>query len=82
MRPGDGTEFVRSDNAGEAHEISDRVFVSAPGAAVSDIGEPLALRRDISQSMKLGSGQQPSGGDDFCRELVAHGRQLVRRFTT
>jgi hypothetical protein len=32
MRSGHGAEFFRPGDAGEAHEIADRVLISAPGA--------------------------------------------------
>jgi hypothetical protein len=38
----DGAKFLRSDDAGEAHEIPHRVFVGAAGARVAEIGEPLS----------------------------------------
>ena len=69
MRAGHGAEFLRPDDAGEPHEIPDRVFVGAPGAAVADIGEPLDLGRHLGQPVKLGGGQQPLGGGDRGRQL-------------
>ena len=38
MRPGHGAEFFRPGDAGEPHEVTDRVLVGAPGAAIRDIG--------------------------------------------
>jgi len=76
VAPGDdvgarhGAEFLRPDDAGEAHEIADRVFVGAPRAGVAEIGEPLDLRRHVGQPVKLGLGQQPVGGGDLGRDLV------------
>ena len=61
MRPGHGAEFLRPGDAGEPHEIPDRVLVGAPGAAVADIGEPLDLGRHVGEPVKLGGGQQPLG---------------------
>ena len=69
MRPGHDAEFLRPHDAGEAHEIADRVFVGAPGAAVGDVGEPLDLGRDLGQPVKLGGGQQPLGRGDRGRQL-------------
>ena len=59
--PGHGAEFFRPGNAGELHEIADRVLIRAPGAAIADIGEPLDLGRDVGQPVKLGGGQKPLG---------------------
>ena len=64
MRPGHGAEFLRPGDAGEPHEIADRVFVGAPGAAIADIGEPLDLWRDVGEPVKLGGGQQALGRDN------------------
>jgi hypothetical protein len=65
MRSGHRAEFFRPDNAGEPHEITDRVLIGAPGAAISDIGEPFDLRRHICQALKLGGGQKPLGRGDL-----------------
>ena len=53
---GHGAEFFRLGDAAGAHEIVDRVFVGAPGAAIADISEPLELRRDLGQALQLGGG--------------------------
>jgi hypothetical protein len=57
MRPGHGAEFFRAGDAGELHEIADRILIGAPGAAVADIGEPLDLRGDVGEAVELGGGQ-------------------------
>jgi hypothetical protein len=54
MRPCHGAEFVEPHDAGEAHEVVDRVFVSRPGMKVPDIGEPLELGGHIGQPVELG----------------------------
>jgi hypothetical protein len=59
MRAGHDTEFFRPVDAGEAHEILNRVFVGAPGVGVGDVGEPFDLGRDIREALKLGGGQEP-----------------------
>ncbi len=56
MGPGHGAEFLRPGNPREPHEIFDRVLVGAPGAAIADVGEPLDLRRDLREAVKLGRG--------------------------
>ena len=38
-------------NAGEAHEVADRVLVDATGMSVAEIGEPLDLRRHVGQAV-------------------------------
>jgi hypothetical protein len=65
-------KFFRPSDAGEAHEVAHRVLVGAPGARIAEIGEPLDLWRHVGQAVKLDGGQQPGGGTDFCRELLAH----------
>jgi hypothetical protein len=76
VTPGDdvgarhGAEFLRPDDAGEAHEIADRVFVGAASAGVTQIGESFDLGRHVGQPVKLGGGEQPVGGCDLGRDLV------------
>jgi hypothetical protein len=69
MRPGHGAEFFWPDDPGEPHEIPDRVLVSAPGAAIADIGEPLDLGRHLCQPMKLAGSQTAVARGDFGRQL-------------
>src|SRR5207237_6064559 len=71
MRSGDDPKFLRPDEAAEAHKILDRslVIISPTGAAVGEIGEPLDFGRHLSQPVKLGGGQQPSGRVDRGRQL-------------
>ena len=57
------TRILRSGNAGEPHEIADRVLVGAPCAAVADIGEPLNLGRHVGEPVKFRGGQET-----FCRD--------------
>jgi hypothetical protein len=40
-------------DAHKAHEVLEVVLVRAPGLRVRDIGEPLDLRRDVSQVEEL-----------------------------
>ena len=76
VAPGDdvrarhGAKFLRPGDAGEAHEIPDRVFVGAARAGVAEIGEPLDLGRHVGQPVELGGGQQPVGRGDLGWELV------------
>ena len=66
-------KFLRPDDAGEAHEIPHRVFVSAAGARVAEIGEPLDLGRHVRQPMKLGGRQHSRNtGGGLSWELVVH----------
>jgi hypothetical protein len=59
--PGHGAELIRPDDAGEAHEIVDGVFIRPAGAAVAKAGEPLDLGRDLRKALELGGGQEPLG---------------------
>jgi hypothetical protein len=68
MCPADGAEFLRPGNTGEVHEIRNGVLVGAPGASVSDIGEPLDLRGYCRQLVKRGARQETVFGDDFGRD--------------
>jgi hypothetical protein len=83
VAPGDdarachGAEFIRPDDAGEAHKIADRVFVGTPGARVAEIGEPLDLGRRVGQPVELGCGQQPAAGGAFGRELGGWHRPVL-----
>ena len=61
-------EFLRPANAGEAHEVTDCVFVDAAGVGIAEIGEPLDLGRHVGQSMELGGGQQPVGRNNLGRK--------------
>jgi hypothetical protein len=72
-------ELLGPDDASEAHEVLHRVHIDVARVAVADVGEPFDLGRHIGQLVELGGGQQPgnTGGVDFCRELVAHGRGLT-----
>jgi hypothetical protein len=80
MRPGYGTKFLRPDDVGEAHEIADRVFVGGPGAVVGDMGESPDFRRDVSEPVRLGGGQESLGRGDWGRKLgVGHGHYVRRR---
>ena len=74
VAPGDdvrarhGAKFLRPRDAGEAHEVLDRVLVGAAGVRVGEIGEPLDLGRHVGQPVKLGGGQQPAGRARFRSE--------------
>jgi hypothetical protein len=82
MRPGHRPEFLRPDNAGELHEVTERVFIRPAGAAVADIGEPLDLRRDLGEAVKLGGGQQPLGRGDWGRQLGSvRGSDMPRSYS-
>jgi hypothetical protein len=62
VTPGDhvrsrhGTEFLWALDAGEQHEVLERVFVSTFGVGVADVLEPLNLGRDCGQALELGRG--------------------------
>ena len=59
MRAGHDAEFLRTPDAGKAHEVLHRVFVGASGMMVGDVGEPFDLGRHIGELVKLGGGEQP-----------------------
>jgi hypothetical protein len=69
MRPGNGTEFLRADDAGEPHEVADGDLVDPFGPRVADVVEPLDLRRDLGEPLKLGGGKAPLGRGDGGRQL-------------
>ena len=48
-------------DAGEAHEVLQRVLVGAPGALVAQVGEPLDFGRDVGELLKAGGGEQAVG---------------------
>jgi hypothetical protein len=56
-----GAEFFRPDDAGEQHEIPDRVFVDAAGVQVAEISEPLHLGRHVGQPVDPSSTVGCSG---------------------
>src|SRR5208282_2168881 len=57
-----------------AKRTKSRTAVSnAPGAGVTEIGEPLDLGRHVGQPVELGGGQKPVAGRDPGRELVCDG---------
>jgi hypothetical protein len=61
-------------NAGELHEIADGDLVDASGAWIGDVVEPLDLRRNVCEALKLGGGEAPLGWSDWGRRLwVGHG---------
>ena len=73
MRARHGAKFLRTPDAGEAHEVLHRVFVGAAGVGVAEIGEPLDLGRHVGEVLKLGGGEQPVAGGDLGRKLVGRG---------
>jgi hypothetical protein len=70
MRARHRAEFLRTENAGEAHEILHRIFVGPAGVPVADVGEPFDLGRHVGEFLKLGGGQEPVGRLDSCRSRV------------
>ena len=74
MCAGHGAEFLRLGDAGEPHEVADRVLVGTPCARVAKIGKPLDLGQHVRQAVELGGGEQPAGWGDFGRKLLAHDR--------
>ena len=78
MRARDSAELFWPSDAGEAHKITDRKFVSTPCVGVGQIGEPFHLGRHIGELVELGRGQPSIGGGNFGRELVCgHARILL-----
>jgi hypothetical protein len=65
-------EFLRPLDAGEAHKITDGVFVGAAGVGVGKVLEPLDLGRHIGELLELGGGQKPVGGLDLGWNLGRH----------
>ena len=61
--------FLRTPDAGEAHEILDRVLIGAAGMGVAEVGEPFDLGRHVGEPVELGGGQEPVGGRDFGGQL-------------
>ena len=57
MRPGDQAELLGLVNPGKAHEVLDVVLVGFARARVLNVGEPLELRRDISEALELDGGE-------------------------
>jgi len=57
MGAGDAAKFFRRLDAGEGHEIPDRVFVGAPGRFVGQIGESFDFRRHVGQAQKIFGGE-------------------------
>jgi len=70
MRARHRAEFLRTPDAGEAHEILDRVLIGAAGMGVAEVGEPFDLGRHVGELVELGGGQEPVGGRDFGRQRV------------
>jgi hypothetical protein len=60
MRARHGPKFLRSHDAGEAHEVLHGVFVRPARVRVCQVGEPFDLGWNIGQPVKLGGGQKPS----------------------
>ena len=53
----DGAEFFWFDDAGETHEVLQRVFVGAARALVAEVGEPFDFGRNVGQVLELDGGQ-------------------------
>ena len=77
VRPRDGAEFLRPSNAGEAHEVADRVLVDAARVGIAEIGEPLDLGRHVGQPVKFGRGQEPVGRGNRNDLGVGHAASLL-----
>jgi hypothetical protein len=69
MGPRNVTEFLRPLDPDEEHEVLHIIHVGPLGVFVKNVGKPLNFGRDIGQTLKLGSGEQPtlilSGRDQF-----------------
>jgi hypothetical protein len=78
MRAGYNPEFLGTRDAGEAHEITDRVFVGALCAEVFDVGKPFDYRGHVGQILKLCSSEASFAGGDLGRELVGHSSSWFR----
>ena len=61
VRPGDAAELLRLPDAGEAHEVGQRVLVGAPRGRAAEVGEPLQLGRHVGQALEGLGRQQPAG---------------------
>lgn len=70
MRAGHATEFFRPPDPGEAHEVADRGFISAPGRLAA--GEPLDFGRHVGELLEPGIGQPPVGGLGRGRKRGGH----------
>ncbi|HUB50300.1 MAG TPA: hypothetical protein VMB73_35465 [Acetobacteraceae bacterium] len=58
---GDGTEFLRFGNAGEAHELAHRGLVGAAGLGVGQVGEPFDLGRHVGEAVEFCLCLLPAG---------------------
>ena len=72
MRARHGAKFLRSRDAGELHEVGDRVLVGPARVAVGEVGKPLGLGRHVGQPVKLGGGEHPVGRPGRGWQLVGH----------
>ena len=79
VAPGDdvrarhGPKFLRPRDAGELHEVGNRVLVSAARVPVGEVGEPFGLGRHVGEPVELGGGEQPVGGPGLGWQLVGIG---------
>ena len=64
VRAGHVAKLLRLHDAGEPHEILQRVFVGAPGALVAEVGEPLDFAGHVGQTLEVGGGQEPGRGGE------------------
>jgi hypothetical protein len=56
VRTGHKSKFFGALDAGEKDEIPDRIFVSATGAGIANVLEPLDLTRHLGESLEFGRG--------------------------
>ncbi|MEP6605600.1 MAG: hypothetical protein ABJA60_05735 [Nitrosospira sp.] len=54
MRTENFPKFIHPLDAGELHEILQRISIGTPCLCFIDIGEPFDYQRNISQTMKVG----------------------------
>lgn len=64
VRPRHVSKLVRLHDAGELHEVLDRVFIGTPSALVSQVGKPFDFWLHLGQTEKVCGGQQPVLGWD------------------
>jgi hypothetical protein len=83
MRPGDRAEFFRPGDAGELHEVADRVLIGAPGATIADVGKPFDLGRDLGEAFererRVGRAESSCSAKSSSARAVLSSRAFSRR---
>ena len=65
MCAGHNAKFFRFQNPDKSHEISNVIFITAPGVWIVDIGKPLDFRRHVGQALELSACQKSLDIDEF-----------------